>query len=178
MNKKTERIAIIGLLAFLVGYFCYQVAYGMDIVIGPNGTMPFSGNGTSAQFSAPPGSVIKNPSIRLEPNGYGVSGTFSQPSRNDSNFINFANTTWTMYNQTSGSTSTLTFGDDGKYVRSLHGNDLKGEWFSSPQLEQSLQMCPTAEKWMNGCIDFSFKPGNPNHLEFYDLHGDVIHLMR
>jgi hypothetical protein len=30
MNKKTERIAIIGLAAFLVGMFCYQVAYGIS----------------------------------------------------------------------------------------------------------------------------------------------------
>jgi hypothetical protein len=30
MNKKTERIAIIGLAAFLVGYFAYQVAYGTN----------------------------------------------------------------------------------------------------------------------------------------------------
>jgi hypothetical protein len=28
MNKKIERIATIGLAAFLVGMFCYQVAYG------------------------------------------------------------------------------------------------------------------------------------------------------
>ena len=30
MNKKTERIAIIELAAFLVGYFAYQVAYGTN----------------------------------------------------------------------------------------------------------------------------------------------------
>ena len=30
MNKKTERIAIIGLAAFLVGYFAYQAAYGTN----------------------------------------------------------------------------------------------------------------------------------------------------
>jgi hypothetical protein len=30
MNKKTERIAIVVLAAFLVGMFCYQVAYGIN----------------------------------------------------------------------------------------------------------------------------------------------------
>ncbi|MFY9794075.1 MAG: hypothetical protein WAK17_16420 [Candidatus Nitrosopolaris sp.] len=42
MNKKRiERIATIGLAAFLVGYFVYQVAYGMTM--GPSGTMNVPG---------------------------------------------------------------------------------------------------------------------------------------
>src|SRR5262249_35420447 len=59
-----ERIAVFALAAFLVGYFCYQVAYGMEMIVPSNGTITF--RGTSAQFSGPPGTVIKNPSITSE----------------------------------------------------------------------------------------------------------------
>jgi hypothetical protein len=61
MNKKTiERIAVFVLAAFLVVYFCYQIAYGYTI--GQNGTMTVtnSTNGLSATFTAPPGTNITN----------------------------------------------------------------------------------------------------------------------
>jgi hypothetical protein len=68
MNNKRilERIAKIGLVALLVGYGIYQTAYGMEMVVPSNGTVTFKGNGTYAEFSAPPGSIIKNPSIESE----------------------------------------------------------------------------------------------------------------
>ncbi len=176
MSKKQERIATIALAAFLVGYFAYQVAYGAEMTIGANGTIPFSGNGTSAEFSGPPGTVVSNPSIHQEPNGYSVGGIFNEPNNTDKGFINFANSTWKMYNETSGSTSTITFGDS-TYTRSLHDNDLQGNWNSHTDTVQTLQLCPSEEKWMAGCETFNFHLGTPS-ITFYDLHGDVIHLMR
>jgi hypothetical protein len=65
-KKNIERIAVFALAAFLVGYFCYQVVYGMEMLVPSNGTITFRGNGTSAQFSGPPGTIIKNPSITSE----------------------------------------------------------------------------------------------------------------
>lgn len=68
MNNKRilERISKIGLVALLVGYGIYQTAYGMEMVVPSNGTVTFKGNGTNAEFSAPPGSIIKNPIIEGE----------------------------------------------------------------------------------------------------------------
>ncbi len=46
-------------------------------------------------------------------------------------FLNLANTTWTLYNETRGSTSIMKFNSDGTYARSLHDNNLTGNWQSS-----------------------------------------------
>jgi hypothetical protein len=43
-------------------------------------------------------------------------------------FLNLANTMWTLYNETSGSTSIMKFNSDGTYTRNLHDNNLTGNW--------------------------------------------------
>jgi hypothetical protein len=93
MNKKTiERIAVFALAAFLVGYFCYQVAYGMTI--GRNGTMNMIQNGNNyGTFKAPPGSTVTN--ITVKPIIY-----------------THLNGTWFYFNGTSKASGTITFGTD------------------------------------------------------------------
>ena len=64
-TKKTERIAIIGLIVFLVGYFCYQMTYGIETTLWPNGTRTFG--------DLPPGSTITN----ITGNAYNGSATIN-----------------------------------------------------------------------------------------------------
>ena len=65
MNKKTiERITVFALAAFLIGYFVYQVAYGMTMPM--NGTMTITQGNVSATLRAPPGSTVTNFTIRPE----------------------------------------------------------------------------------------------------------------
>ena len=65
MNKKRiERIAVFALAAFLVGYFVYQVAYGMTM--GPNGTMTVTQGSVSATLTAPSGTNVSSFKIMPE----------------------------------------------------------------------------------------------------------------
>jgi len=90
LSKKQERIAIIALAAFLVGYFAYQVAYGVEMTIGPNGKM-----------TLPPGSTVSN----ITGNAIEGSATiYVGPAP-----VDLSNTTWTIYNATSRSIGTITF---------------------------------------------------------------------
>lgn len=46
-------------------------------------------------------------------------------------YRDLTNSTWTFYNETSGSTSNITFNQDGTYSRILHDNNLTGVWNSN-----------------------------------------------
>jgi hypothetical protein len=60
-KKQAERIAVFVLAAFLVGYFCYQVAYGIEMTIGPNamtfGDMPLGSTVSNVTGNATGGSA-------------------------------------------------------------------------------------------------------------------------
>ena len=64
LSKRTERIITAGMVAALVAYFCYQVAYGMTM--GPSGTMNVPGmpNGTWATIAASPGTKVRMEAYR------------------------------------------------------------------------------------------------------------------
>jgi hypothetical protein len=160
--KKQERIAIIGLAGFLIAYFCYQVAYGVEMTMGPNGTMMVG--------DMSPGSTISNVTGNAT---YGPTTINVGPAP----FLDLLNTTWTMYNESSGSTSTIKF-NDSTYTRTLHGNDLTGIWSSNVITAQQLQLCPSEQKWTSGCLLAILRVESPNQAEFMDTHGDRIHLMR
>ena len=57
----------------MVGYFCYQVAYGYTIGQNETMTVTNSTNGLSATFTAPPGTNVSN--IRIVPEGPPVNST-------------------------------------------------------------------------------------------------------
>jgi hypothetical protein len=104
MNKKhAERIAVFALAAFLIGYFIYQVAYGMPMTMGPNGTMTMTQANITAQFNAPPGSTINN---------------FTIMPHDNFTTMELGNTTWTIYNATTGSTGTISF--EGHFLHRLN----------------------------------------------------------
>jgi len=101
--EKQERLIIIGLAAFLVGYFCYQVAYGF--IMPQNGSVTVTNpNGMWATFMAPPGTVVSNFTIRAE--GPPVNLTTNTPVAPP---VILANDTWTIVNSTSGSVGTIKF---------------------------------------------------------------------
>jgi hypothetical protein len=61
-NKKTiERIAIIGLAAFTIGYFVYQVAYGIAMTVLPNGKIMVT--------DVPQGTIISSATVTYGPHG-------------------------------------------------------------------------------------------------------------
>jgi hypothetical protein len=93
-------------------------------------------------------------------------------------FVNLGNTTWTLYNESSGSTSIMKFNSNDTYTRNLHGNNLTGNWQSSIVTEQQVQLCPTEPKWTSGCILVGLRIENPHSIGFMDSHGDRMHLMR
>src|SRR5215472_12980273 len=130
-NKRTvERIATIALAAFLIAYFCYQVAYGIETTLWPNGTRTFG--------DLPPGSTITN----ITGNAYNGSATIhvGPPP------VDLTNTTWTIYNATSGSIGTITFkagnlstNPPPTYIRHLHGKTLEGSWSMGTDVGQMLE---------------------------------------
>jgi hypothetical protein len=110
MNKKRiERVGMGAVIAAFVAYFCYQVAYGLTV--GPSGSIFVENttNGLNATITAPPGTTVSNLTIRPEPM--------------DTKWVDVANSTWTMYNSTSGSVSTMTF------ITNMHGHwPLPRDW--------------------------------------------------
>src|SRR5215467_3827044 len=113
MNSKRtiERIAIIALAAFLIAYFCYQVTYGIETTLWPNGTRTFG--------DLPPGGTITN----ITGNAYNGSATINVgPSP-----LDLTNTTWSIYNATSGSIGTITF-----KAYSVETGDEKGSLSTNP----------------------------------------------
>jgi hypothetical protein len=188
MNKKMiERIAVFALAAFLIGYFVYQVAYGM--IMGPNGTMTMTQGNISAILRAPPGTNVTH---------FGII-----PEQTPIKWTNFTNSTWTMYNGSIGSASTITFKTtpsgytDGDFTvnnnvttfaRTLHGHTYTGIAGDGNGLiytnDTLFQLC--SNKWdieptgINhlGCDAWKILVITPNHMEFNDQHGDRIHLMK
>jgi hypothetical protein len=77
-NKRTiERIATIGLAAFLVAMFCYQAAHAMTETVGPNGTMTVTRpNNITATLTAPPGSTVSDETITPLPHMVDLTGTW------------------------------------------------------------------------------------------------------
>jgi hypothetical protein len=114
--------------------------------------------------------------VSAQTSGNNVIGNTGRPANQQ--FLNLANTTWTLYNETSGSTSIMKFNSDGTYTRNLHDNNLTGNWQSSIVTEQQVQLCPTEPKWTSGCILVGLRIENPHSIGFMDSHGDRMHLMR
>jgi hypothetical protein len=192
MNKQTiERIAVFALAAFLIGYFVYQVAYGM--IMGPNGTMTMTQGNISATLRAPPGTNVTH---------FGII-----PEQTPIKWTNFTNSTWTMYNGSSGSASTITFktipnnytisdkagtfsfGENvTTFVRHLNSHTYKGVTGDDNGLigstDTSFMLCDN--KWRVesgglmhlGCQEWKILIVSPNQMEFNDQHGDRIHLMK
>ena len=191
MNKKQERIAIIALAAFLIGYFCYQVAYGMTM--GPNGTMTITQGNVSAALRAPPGSTVNNFTIRQE---------------NSSNSLELtdASSIWTIVNSTSGSKGTIAFYTSCHEVsvkefsyttcattfhRFLNDRDLKGTVYE-PGIDlvieqgEPLILCyghilyPYVSKQPGplkaGCFNLNPTIVTHDHIQFKDMHGGTIDL--
>ena len=140
----------------------------------------------SATLRAPPGRTISNFAIMREDN-------FKT--------VDFGNSTWTIYNATSGSTGTITFkahflhnvpipGRKGwtqtvewaTWTRTLNGKIYKG--VIAPQFvatHSDLNLCKKLDKNYNAtghCIHLKNIELSDNHMEFTDTHGDTIHLMR
>ena len=108
-----------------------------------------------------------------------------------------ANNSWTIYNRTSGSIGTITFHNKCtpdptnpgyqscavNFDRLLNGRHLKGvtEAFGLEQGTQ-LVMC-YGHKYVEpfpytACAVLRNTIVGPDHLEFLDQHGGIIHLMR
>lgn len=98
------------------------------------------------------------------------------PSPTPTGFINLANTT--LYNESSASSSTMTFNSNGTYTRTLHGNVLDGLWTSHIIIAQEIRICPGESKWMNDCILAILKSDSPNSAVFTDKHLDRLILQR
>jgi Flp pilus assembly protein TadD len=109
--------------------------------------------------------------------------------------LDLTNTTWTIYNATSGSIGTITFkayavetGDEKgslstnpppTYIRHLHGRTLEGTWRMGTEVGQALELCSFLYHGsQSGCTDLTITTLSPNHIELQDSHGDTIRLMR
>jgi hypothetical protein len=189
----TTTLAVLALALVMVGYavYRYQTAYG--VMIGPNGTMNVPGMpGTTIR--APPGSNVNNLTLtRYGPNGTAITANLlnqsnsgqesnSSSSQFNPSFMNLTNGTYTLYNETSGSTSLMRFNHDGTYDRILHGNDWRGIWDATIILEKILQMCPTYEPGTSsspvGCNLIEMKLDTPSSLGYLDSYGNTMHLIR
>jgi hypothetical protein len=184
-RKKAEKIAAVVLLGILVTVFFYQVAYGMTM--GPNGTMTMTQGNITTTLRAPPGTNVTHFGIIPEP----------------IKWTNFTNATWTMYNSTSGSSSTITFktiprnyvsGDFiiamnvTTFVRTLHGHIYKGILGDDNRLigstDTSFMLCgnqwriETGGLMHLGCHTWQILIVTPDHMEFKDQHGGTIRLIR
>jgi hypothetical protein len=180
------QFALISLVVLLVGYgYSYQqqqTAYG--VTIPANGIMNVPGMpGTTIR--APPGSSVSNLTITH----YGPSGsiiktnpiTTTTPTTTTAifqPFMNLTNGTYTLYNETSGSTSLMRFNRDGTYDRILHGNDWRGIWHASIITEKMLQMCSTStEPDGDHCDLIGLEPDTPNSIGFLDSLVHTMHLI-
>jgi hypothetical protein len=92
--------------------------------------------------------------------------------------VHLTDNPWTLYNETSGSSSTIIFNANGTFTRLLHDDQLKGVWTSHTIVAQELRWCPDESKWMNNCITTILKPDSQNSAIFTDKHLDHLHLMR
>jgi hypothetical protein len=90
---------------------------------------------------------------------------------------------WTLYNQTSGSSSVIHFNavpspGPNTYSRLLNGNNLTGTWGTSVVTEQQLRLCPDQSKWISSCVLFGLRIDNANTASMADHHGDILRLTR
>jgi hypothetical protein len=163
MNKKqTERIATIALAAFLIGYFCYQVAYGAEVDCGSfkGWNVTTTGPCSYTKFSHSEFAKLNN-NARIE-NGIIANGTFN------------------IVNSTDGTSGTISF-DSGKglprFVQNFYGihhGTWDIAWFSG-----KLSLGYDVYSWhccFAKSIELTFK--SPNHIELTDQRGGTIHLMR
>jgi hypothetical protein len=94
-------------------------------------------------------------------------------------FTNLNGSTFQMYNQTSGSTSTIHFNPDGSYSRVLGDHNMTGTWTSNEIITQKLTLCPTAtedtDKWTDRCLTTILK-NEGDYLLMTDHHDSTIHL--
>jgi hypothetical protein len=194
-SRKTLIVGWIGLVValLLVGCAIYQQQTVYGVTIGSNGTMNVPGM-PGTRITAPPGSSVSNLTITH----YGPSGssniiksnpitTITTPTTTTifQPFMNLTNGTYTLYNETSGSTSLMRFNHDGTYDRILHGNDWRGIWDASIITEKVLQMCPTHSHSTRSddgvgqvCDLIGLEPDTPNSIGFLDTYGHGMHLIR
>jgi hypothetical protein len=111
--------------------------------------------------------------------------------------VSIANSTWTMYNNTSGSTSTITFKSEDKpvpdesgyynpatdFVRVLHGHMYKGTVVVSTPGGYSVDTDPfhhfrLCDNNVENCVELKPTTLSHDHMDFIDPHGGTIHLMR
>jgi hypothetical protein len=171
-----------------------------EMGVPSNGTVTFRGNGTSAQFSAPPGSIISNPSITsgytIGSNGtvtvHGPKGSWAtflgQPGSNtttnvtpNQGYQSIENSTWYMINST-GSLSKIHFGIEDQntgltpYARLLNGNVHHGVTrFPGVTFKLYFGLCNIKGyecDYMKNIESYS------DHLVFLDGHHNTIHLVR
>jgi hypothetical protein len=160
MNKKTiERITVFALATFLVGMFIYQVAYGME-----SNETSFSNylNGTMTE-------TFGNGTTKVYQKGTPEYNKHVMPG----DWMRMGNTTWTIYNSTSGSVSNITFHDEmiggfmhnDTFVRILNGHVHTGHYIG-PFLES-----PTAWKKLQSWENVNLCEAIPWKHVFHHSHG-------
>jgi hypothetical protein len=103
--------------------------------------------------------------------------------------LDLTNGVFNLYNQSSGSTSTIIFtpetpgSNHGTYTRDLNGNQLQGIWRSTVETIQVLHICATSDdqgKWLNSCINLGLRtnPDDPTIASFMDTHGNLLELSK
>jgi hypothetical protein len=181
-------VFIIPVLLVMAPTATATLAYAMTI--GPNGTTTVTERGPNnitATITAPPGTTVGPVTIT--------------PLINGQNFIIMSNTHWTIMNESSGSVGTITFNESchpGKvgdvckdtFTRFLNGRTLTGVGvWPGLSVGEPLDLCYGHKVWyglvsqpgnhmLPGCTSLTLTRLSFNHLEFNDIHGDTIRLMR
>ena len=149
-----------------------QVAHAISYTKYLNGTMTITyDNGTTV--TPPPGSALYK-AHTYEPKE-----------------LELRNSTWTMYNNTNGSVSKITFHSgivDGlvhvwHWIRILNGHTHKGyfvptEDLSNPYDYTELCIPTTYHNLMSNCLQLQVINAEQDHIEFKDQHGGLIVLTR
>jgi hypothetical protein len=98
--------------------------------------------------------------------------------------LNFANTTWSLYNSSSGSVSNIQFNGDHTFSRLLGDNNQTGIWRTNVETIQVIHICPTStddnDKFTDECWSSVIKvdPNDGNSAIISDLHGNNLKLYR
>jgi len=107
----------------------------------------------------------------------------------ESQELELGNSTWTMYNSTSGSISKMTFHSsvvDGmhfwRWIRELNGHTYKGYFVPTLNLSNPYDypdLCtPAPYPAADNCVQLQVINAEQDHIEFKDQHGGMIHLMK
>lgn len=146
-----------------------QVAYAISYTKYLNGTMTITyDNGTTV--TPPPGSALY------------------KAHNHESQKFELGNSTWTMYNSTSGSVSKITFHSsivDGivhfwRWIRELNGHTYKGYFVPTRDISDPFDytsLCiPAQYPASDNCAQLQVIEAEQDHIKFKDERGGTIHL--